>query len=235
MKISEQQLMDYMFCPAKFELKYVKGFAIEEPPSLSKLLNKVAKYFYINLFNGKACSSSELKNKWDSICKQNPDVIDPKKNIAGMGMILNLLRWAQNEQIMILDIDTRYNIVLDDLEVEGCMNPLLAVLPGKEVELLVTSFSSNIPDQINVDMKLKYSLDAYAFEKSYGKRLRGIRVHSVKSDKDILTVRGDNDYLRLQSTLKGVYNGIKHKAFFVSETPMCESCSAKHYCKAWYV
>jgi hypothetical protein len=195
----------------------------------------VAKYFYFNLLNGKVCTTGELKNKWDSICKANQDFIDAKKNLAGMGLIMNLSRWAEREHPFILDVDTKYNIVIGDIEVEGCMNPLLAVLPGKEVEILATSFSEKIPDTMDSDMRIKYSLDAYAFNKMFEQPISGIRIHSVKSDKDILTSRGDNEFHRLESTIKGVGAGIKNKVFYVSETPLCSTCQARNYCKFWYV
>lgn len=232
MKITEQQMFDYITCPAKYDIKYNKRIDIRDEQTLPKLLNKVAKFFYLNLFNGKVCTANELKAKWDSVCKANMDFIDAKKNLAGWGAIINLLNWAQRNQIVILDVDTTYSFVVDNVEILGQMDPILAI-PGRGMELLITNFSDRLPDQIASDMKLKYSLDSLAFEKVYNKELEGIRIHSVKADKDLFTRRGKMEYKRLEDTITSVAKGIENNIFYPREGPLCSNCSAKEYCKFW--
>jgi hypothetical protein len=233
LKITEQQLFDYIECPAKYDMKYTKGIDLQEPISLSRLLNKVAKYFYINLLNGKVCSINDLKNKWDSICKANPDYVDPKKNLAGVGMIVNMVNWASRNKITVLDVDTKYTIVIDGDEIEGNMDPILAG-PGGRFELLSTNFSSKVPTKQNVDMRLKHTLDWVGFKAVQNKELSGIRVHSIKTDQDIFSMRGEPDYKRLNSSLRGIFTGIKTGSIYVRESVFCETCNAREYCKFWY-
>ena len=49
MRITEQQLFDYIECPAKYHIKYNMKIDIPEEVHLSKLLNSVSNFFYLNL------------------------------------------------------------------------------------------------------------------------------------------------------------------------------------------
>lgn len=233
MKLNEQQLFDYIYCPTRYDIKHEKRIDIQEPISMARLLGKVGKYFYVNLFNQKVCSTSELKNKWDSICKQYPDFIDQKEAIAGWGAIVNMYNWAAKEQLVIADIDTKYTIVIDHIELEGNMDPIIRNKKNK-FELLSTNFSTKIPDPIEIDMKLKHTLDSYAFRALTQHDIDAIKVHHVRTDKDILSYRTEPDYRRLLSTIKSVEKGIEQKIFFPRETALCNTCTAKQYCRFWY-
>jgi hypothetical protein len=237
MVITEQQLFDYIACPAMYDVKHNKNIQIEEPVSVAKLLNKVAKYFYMNLLNGKVPTSNDLKKKWDSICVQNPVYVDAKRNLEGMGLIMKLLQWASAEEILVVDMDSQYRLmfqIADPLPVElvGTMGTILA-LPNNKYELLVTDFSSKMPDQTLIDMKLKYSLDSYAFLGVYNKRVDGVKIRNVKNAKDFLTFRSEDDFHRLKQTVANVAICIKNKLFYPRESVMCSTCNAKDYCKAW--
>jgi len=230
--ITEQQFFDYIHCPALFEMTYIKKIPMEESTSFPKLLEKVAKYFYLHLLNGRIASASELKKKWDSICQANEDKIDNKKVMEGIGLIFKLLNWADREQPVVLDIDTRYNIHVGNVELVGNMETILAA-PNKKYELLITSFSSRLPDQMMIDMKMKYTLEAYAFNKVYNKPVDGIRVYSVKHAKDFYTYRTDDDFKRLETAIKSVGESIEKGLYYPREGIMCSSCPAKGYCRYW--
>jgi hypothetical protein len=232
-KMTEQQMFDYMYCPAKFEIKHVKGIDIGEPVTIPKLLNKVSKYFYVNLLDKKIATVNELKAKWDRICYENQGVVDTKKNLVGMGMIINLINWASRERIVILDVDTKYNIVIDDIQLVGCTDPLLAG-PNGRTELLVTNFSDRLPEQMLIDMKLKHTLDTYAYQEVFGKELSGIRIHSVKANVDLFSRRSEPDFERLKTTIKSVAKGIQEEIFYPREDHMCGTCAALGYCRYWH-
>jgi ASC-1-like (ASCH) protein len=234
MRITEAELFEYIFCPARYEMKYVKKIDLPEYNSMDKMLNKVAKFFFVNLLNGKVCSVNELKNKWDSICKANPDFIDAKKSIAGLGLIVNLADWASKERLSVIDIDTKFNLVIDGVVIEGYMGGPILSRPNGGLELLITSFSSRIPDQVDIDMKLKYSLDALAFAEVLNKDLDGIRVHSVKSYKDLKTIRSKEDFNRIKRTVKSVAKGIENEIYYPRENVLCSTCNANAYCKMWH-
>lgn len=236
MVINEQQLFDYITCPAMYDVKHNKHIQIGETVSTAKLLNKVAKYFYVNLLNGKVPSSNDLKKKWDSVCNQYIDYVDSKKSLEGMGLIMKLLQWAGSEEIIVVDIDSPYRLMfksnIGPIELIGDMGAILS-LPNNKYELLITDFSNKIPDQTIVDMKLKYTLDSYAFQGVYNRQVDGIRVRNVKNAKDFLTFRSQDDYRRLEQTVANVATCISQNLYYPRESIMCASCNAKEYCKVW--
>jgi hypothetical protein len=225
-------MFDYIFCPAKYNMKYCLGYSVADPISLPRLLSKVSKYFYFNLLNGKVCSLNDLKSKWDSICKQYPDFLDAKKNLAGYGLIVNLIRWASDEQIIVGDVDENYKLFLDGVEFTGSIDTIL-IRKDKKIELLYTHFSDKDPDQFDVETKLKYTLDSAAFLSMHGRPVDGIRIHCTKSCRDYMTYRTDPDYNRLKTTINSVATGIENKIFYPRESPLCASCTGKEYCKYW--
>lgn len=199
---------------------------------MQKLLDKVATYFYLNIFNGHVPDTRELKNKWDSICRVNADYIDAKRNLDGWGLIVNLVNWAHRNEIFVLDVNTQYNLVVDDNEIVGQMAPFIATPNGK-IELLNSHFSTRVPEQIDVDMKLKYTIDMLAFSRIYGKELDGVHIKLFKQDKDMYSRRTTIDFRRLESTITGVCKGIEAGVYYPRESPLCSTCNAKQYCKFW--
>lgn len=230
-KITETQLFDWMNCPALFEMKYVKQLPITaKKQTVSTLLGKVSSYFYIQLLNGKVCSLAELKRKWDSIAETHS--LSQKEVLEGMHEIAKFGNWMGHEQPIVLDINTPYTIVIGNVEIQGNLLPVFKKEDG--VELVHTDFSKRIPDQRLVDLKLKYTLDAFVYQELYGKPVNGIRVHSVKNDKDLRTTRMQPDFDRLISTVTGIGKAIEAGAYYTRENLLCGSCPALQYCGFWH-
>lgn len=232
MNISENQLFDYITCPAYYDMKYNKRLGYKEEPTMQKLLDNVSRHFYSNLLNKKVCSMEELKKKWDSICDNNKEFINSKRNLEGMNYIINFARWASNNRIMLADFDSSYTVSVDDIQVNGTLGPI-SVLPGRKCELIVNRFSNREPDQYDIDKKLKYTLDCYAFKDAYQHDISAVKVIHFKNNKEFLTQRTQSDYDRLISTIRGVANGISSEAYYPRENIFCSSCEMKPYCKYW--
>lgn len=228
-KLTENQLFDFANCPSLFEMKYVKKLPMSEETSFSQLLNKVSNYFYLHLLNGKVCSLAELKKKWDSICESHQ--LSPKQAVDGMHLVAKFANWMGHEQPIVLDINTPYTICMGNVELSGNLLPVFRV--NEKKELIVTDFSSKMPDQRLVDMKLKYTLDAYVCKTLFKEDIVGIRVHNVKNDKEIRTYRNEADFNRLISSVKGIGTAIKSSGFYARDSFMCPSCPAFTYCRFW--
>ena len=231
MFITEQEFFDYLRCPAYYDMKHNKKIAIEEGISVSKLLSKISNFFYLSMLNGTIPSMAVLKNKWDSICTKYEKMLDSKQILQGMGLIFQLVRWAEEERPVVLDVNTRYQVRFGEYEVTG---NLATILKTKQdgYELLITNFSNRLPDQTIVDMNLSYTLQAYGFKSVYNKDLQGIRIRSVKHARDFYTSRTEQDFKRLETTVKNAGKSIQEQLFYPREY-ICQNCPAKIYCKYW--
>lgn len=183
----------------------------------------------MNLLNGKVNTLSELKRKWDSVCEKNQ--LAQKQVLDGMHEIHRFANWMGSEQPNIKDMNGAYTIVIGDLELSGNMGTIFE-RNGKK-ELVITDFSSRLQDQRSIDMKLNYTIQAYAFRELYKEELAGIRVHNVKHNKDFYTNRTEADFNRMKTTLKGVSQAIQSEAFYARDSFMCPTCPAFTYCRFW--
>lgn len=231
-ELTEDQFFDYMYCPAYFDMKYIKQLDIEERRTVPKLLEEVSRFFYFQLFSGVVPSPDELKRRWDNISSENKDYITPQRNLEGIGLIMNLFNWAANEKLLVLDVSTPYSFTVQNVMIEGNV-PVIMGVGDSSYEILATSFSRRLPDQRYVDMSLKNTIHSYGCSKVLDKKEKGIRVQSVKHNKSVLTQRSEDDYSRLKTAVHSVGNSIINSAFYPREGIECNTCGAKHYCKYW--
>lgn len=232
--LTEQQLFDYITCPAKYDLKYNKKIVIDDPFSINSVLNKVAKFFYFYVVNNlKTPTMNVISTKFESLMKPYMDITSNKQYTDALFQLRNFYNWACSNQIAVIDSDVKYVIRHKDILLEGIMNPV-AINKNKSLEFLIMNFSSRVPDQLEVDTKLKYSIDMMSFNSSNkDNKIMATKLHCVKSGKDLITSRTDNDYTRLVATLEGVATGITNKAFYPRESHMCNTCSYRNICRGW--
>lgn len=234
MKLTEQQLFDYIYCPIKYYLKYEKKIIVEEEITTNKLLNKIAKYFYTSVVNEKLPTLNQMKSKLDSICEQHKDIITPKKSIEMWGKVYSFYNWACDNKISVIDANARYVINVGEHILEGTMNPI-NIVDNQRLESLIINFSNRIPDQLEVDTKLKYTIDTIAFNNSNEElKIIGTKIHLLQKNKDIITMRNETDFKRLKSTVSNVAKSIENKLYYPRETHMCTSCNYRAYCRAWH-
>lgn len=233
MKLTEQQLFDFLYCPVKYALKYKNKIIVGEEVTINKLLNQVTKYFYNSVANGKVPTLRQMQSKLDSLCEANKEIVTPKKAVEMWGQVYNFYNWACDNKISVVDTDTKYAITLGEHIIEGNMNPI-AITQNKQLEILLTNFSSRIPDQIELDTKLKYTLDVMAFNNANkDMKIAATRLHLVKANKDMYTTRNSNDFQRLKSTVNNVAKSIQNELYYPRETHMCTTCKYRNYCRAW--
>ena len=233
MKLTEQQLFDYIHCPAKYHIKYVMKIDVAEPISITKLLNTISRYFYLKLFNGSVPTYDEVRKKWDSLCETHSSYMDNKKALNGWGQIIKFVQWAEREKLIVGDVETKYMIPIDTVQFYGSIDTTL-VKPSKEIELLTTSFSDRNLDRTDIEMKLKHTMDYVGFKALYGQAPNGIKIHSVKYDQDVFTNRTEPDIIRLRDTIKNVSKSIEQGIYYPRESSFCSSCTARQYCKYWH-
>lgn len=234
MVIAEQQVYDYIYCPAFYEMRYKRGIAIDDRLTMPALLEKMVKYFCVNLLNKRLCSISEMQKKWDSMCKEYAHVIDNKKKVIdGMRFIIKFVKWASNVQLQIADIETQYSFLIDKYEFVGNLGIISPTQKGN-YEILVPNFSSRIATQLQLNAKLKYAFDAYGFQSVYGREIDGIKVLLVRHDREMYTRRDKQDFDRLTLSLYNIAKGIENNIFYPREGIDCQNCTAQEYCRYWY-
>ena len=234
MQLSDRQLFDYMKCPVYYQGAYKYGLTPIDPPSMNKLLGKVAHAFCAQLAAQTVPSKRDVENMWSRVCRKHSDYINDKKVIEGITALMQMYRWAEDKQLMIGSTDIPYSIVFNQdnpIELVGKIDTV-AVTPDKKMELLIFDFDRKTPDRAIMDMKLKYTMDAFAFKKLMGKDI-GIHIHHVRSAQDFFTFRANDDFKRLESAVSTIGQCIENEVFYPRENVFCSSCDMRNYCRAW--
>lgn len=233
MRLTEQQLFDYCYCPVKYYLRHKAKIEVAEPPTTNKLLTQVAKYFYTCVRNGKPPTLKQMQSKLDAICEANKEHIDAKRSVELWSYTYNFYNWACDNEIAVVDTDTKYTLAIGEHIIEGSMHPI-AVTKDNQLELLLVNFSGKTPNQLELDTKLKYTIDMLAWNRANkDMQIVGTRMHLVKQNKDLYTTRSINDYERLKSSINGIAKSIQYELYYPRETYMCNSCAYRNYCRAW--
>lgn len=234
-EITEDQLLDFIRCPVRYDSIYNAKFIPQGQPSLSFYLKKIENAFFAMLMDGQAPSMDFLKRRWDQICEENPDYLTPQKCIEGIGQIAKLYRWAERQELMIADMNSMYRL-------EFRSGSLLVILSGRmgtvafskkrEPYLLEIDFSNRMPIQPMMDMKLIYTIHCKAAFEMYGKKF-GIKMHYVKLNKDLYTMRNESDFGRLAATVINVAKSRELGLYYPRESVFCTTCDMLNFCKVW--
>lgn len=234
MIITEEEFFDYIDCPTKYEMKHIHNLDIPENKTMRKLISEVTNYFFASLYNQKVPSINTLKSRWDMVCENNTDFIDPKKSLEGLGIIVNLFNYAADKQLTVLSFNSTYNIDTNNKNrLVGVIENPIITNDGETLELLVPYHSNKIPKTIELDTKLKFTIDATGFYESNGERLEGINVLLLKRMEEFQTFRNYMDKERLSYAVDGVVKGIEAGAFYPRESVFCDSCGVRALCKFW--
>lgn len=237
MQLTEQQLFDYISCPAKYQFKHEQGIILHKGKTVKDLLITTANYFYSYVMeNKKTPTLKVLSNKFEALYLKHKEDIPEKKYNEGLLSLRNFYNWACSEKIAVIDSCMPYSLTYKGINLTGILSPIAInnSYGNKMLEFLVLNFSGRNIDQLTLDTKLKHSIDMLAFNQSSGStRISGIKHHHIKTGKDMISMRSQADFDRVLGTLDGVVAGINAKAFYPRESSFCSTCEYKHMCRAW--
>lgn len=225
-----------MRCPILYSLKYDKNspIVVEDTPTTSKLVNQVISAFCARLMDGEVMRLDILKRKWDMLCKKYPTVITTEKVRDGIGSIHRMYQYAERNQMRVADIGSNYTIRIDDsddrIEYHGTLG-IITVNSKNMPEAIRFNSSMRLPDQADLDLSLKITMDHIGFHTIYGQNLLGTKVHHLRRDRDFYTVRDYQTSLtKAKIVIKNVVKSIRQNIWYPHEGPMCPSCEARNFC-----
>jgi hypothetical protein len=230
--LSEKQLREFLYCPLRYSVIFQNKTALPEPLTMNGLLNRVARSFFLELLGGKVRPVYWLKRKWDALCNKYPGYLNDKRVVHGIAVLNNFYKYCRDNEVQIVDINSPYEIQFPSVCVRGTLGAVS--MKNKKFELLIMDFSNQMPDQSLIDLKLEYTLQCYAFRTLYSHDITGIRYVHLKSNTDFLSIRGRNDYLRLETIVEHVAGAIEHQYFYPHETVLCKNCTSKDVCRMWF-
>lgn len=231
MNIKEKEFFEYIKCPLRYS--FIKnGLDIGEDKTFKRLTYSAINHYYAARTNGMKSDVNSLKRKWDNICQQNQDVINPKKVLEGWGMLYRTYEYIEMNNIKFMDVNTAYSIEVPGTKlcITGQLDPIID--RGNHIEIFVTCFDKVVPDRLTIDSMLKHTIHAYAIKKMFNKDVV-VNYYVPAQGKCVQTLRASKDFTRLESIVKNIGKAIDSNIIYPRETFLCTSCLARDLCKAW--
>lgn len=231
MVLKEKELFEYIKCPLRYQ--FIKNnLDLGTDRTFKKLAYSAINHYYAAKTNGMKADSNTIKRKWDSLCANNSDILNPKKTLDGWGMLYRTYEYIENNNINFMDINVPYKIEIPGTKIEliGQLDPIID--NGDHIEIFITCFDKVMPDRVDIDTRLKHTIDAYAIKKMFNKDVV-INYYVPAQGKCIQTLRSNNDFQRLESIIENVGKAISCNIIYPRETFLCSSCLARDLCKSW--
>ena len=231
MEINEKSFFEYIKCPLRYE--FVKhNIDLGQDRTFKKLVYSAINYYYAAKTNGLKNNVGLLKKKWDNICEQNQDIINPKKVLEGWGLLYRTYEYIEDNNITFMDINTPYTIEIpgSKISLKGQLDPLID--KDNYIEIFITCFDKVVPDRLSIETKLKHTIDAYAIKDMFNKDVV-INYYVPAQNKCIQAIRSNKDFIRLKTIITNVGKSIENNIIYPRETFMCSNCLARDICKSW--
>lgn len=234
-QLTEDQLMDYMYCPVYYGIRYNSKLRAERAVTMPKLVQRVINAFCMKLMNGEVMRPDIMKRKWDMLCKEHEAVMTLEKIREGMGHLFRFYKWAERTELRVAAMSEPYTIRQklegkDYLEYHGSLG-IIAVNQYDKPENLKFWFATRLPDQADLDLSIKTTLDHVGFESIYKQPLTGTRMHHLRKDKDFYTTRDSASAKeRVLAVTKNVFRAIRNDIWYPHESPMCQTCQVRDFC-----
>lgn len=230
LRLEEKQLADYIRCPNLFYIKYRSKIPLKETETFSSYVSEVVRAYFARLLEGKLPTTERAKKIWDKICETHEDELDARKVLEGWGLIKLFDKYCYDHRLVIADTETPYEITINSNTIIYGKLDAIRINNGN-LELFVVDCGSRQPDQLLLDMSLRYTLEIYAINKLAEKhKISCLRVLHLKSGKEFTTYRTKKDFDRLERMIANVGKSIRADIIFPREDYSCPQCPAKNYC-----
>lgn len=233
MEIKERELFEYIKCPIRYQLIH-KGNILNDKKTFKNMCYETINSYINASLNDMKADVVSLKKKWDTIAQNgvNDGILTPKKVLDGWGLIYRTYEYIKYNNINFLDVNTTYNLEFPEAKASltGILPPLID--KGSHIEIFVVCFDKQIPDRLEIDSKLKHTIDAYAIKKMFKKDT--VITYYIPSYNDtLITLRNSKDFKKLDNIIYNISKCMQQDIIYPRENFLCNTCAARHLCKSW--
>lgn len=245
MKLSLQQMLDYIHCPMFYRFKYrTKGESLYLNLN-DKYESDIEKFmfaYHSQLQNGDVVDGGTVKKIWGSLWigqKNKQDLIFA--DTGDRRDTWNERRKQGIENLMTYHSRGKKNIgtpvlINHDFEVPIAKGisltgsfKLIQELHGK-VELINFKANSRRYTQTMMRKDVETTAMSYAFRNVFSQKEDNLIVYYVDKNQRVLTQRTENDYEIFKESTKNIALSIRNDLFYIAPNPKCISCVYKEKC-----
>lgn len=229
LQLTDEALMDYIRCPNYFYFKYISKIPVNKIPTFHELVQRVIDAYMFKLMEGKIMTSKQFKKMWDDFAEEYPMIISEKRILDGFGMINQIDRYCRQNQVIIADINSPYQINFkNNISLTGKIG--IIRYNKTNLELFITETSQKLPDDFLLNMSTRLTLQMYAISKTTDCQLDGIHVYHIKTGKELYSRRSAKDFEKLERIVGDIGFAIRNEIYYPREDYTCPQCKFKNYC-----
>ena len=110
-ELTTEQLEDYVSCPNKFYLTYVKGIRSRHKSDIKEILENVRDNIMYTLMEGKIPTKTKLNNLYNKLLIEKHCKMDADSVLKGAAWVNILHNWCCTQMLRIADIGTPFELV----------------------------------------------------------------------------------------------------------------------------
>lgn len=248
MLLTSENMWDYIKCPLHYYFKNVAGFNHYLPSKddmFKEVIEKMIKFYYYSLLDGKVPSMQEMKLKYNSMLKsmmqqtrkdpvENPLVASKKDyERRGLAYIVGFYNWASKNASIPVAIDKEFIINVGDHRLSGNIE-ILRQTADKKIDLLIIKTWESMPDDFMIDTDLDITLQYMAVRSIYDIIPDSATIYVVKNSIEMVTTRNQDQIKRLITVANNVAKSIENNIYYPRWNLYCKKCDHKELCKHWY-
>lgn len=245
MRISSEEIKDYLRCPLFYKLKNLDEVPMDKPvDEYFKEYFKMALYFYyFSLIEKNRKSYESMMKRWEELWFSEemlaifPEDVLKKKSNEAVTLMTYFFKRYEAERMLPVAVNFKYEAIFpgkEHLHVTGEIDLIKVVDDGtrkRETQMVFFNMGTRYPDQFLMKGNLMTSTASHAFRDSFKEKEDKILIQNVRLEEDMPTLRTGNDYLRAEKAIRNIYKGIQERVFYPSPNPIsCSTCSFKLFC-----
>lgn len=245
MRITIQQIKDYIRCPLYYKFVHVNSLPLTDTLNdFYKEYLKLSIYFYyFSVIENKTKSFDSILRKWESLWfssqmvgKFISEALNKKSNEAVI-ILGNVYKKIRAENITPIAVNFTYEAIFegaDNIHITGNID-LIRILHDKtrrrETHIVFFSLARNYLDEFLVKGDIPLSIASYGFRSNFKEQEDKIIINNILCKDDNIAIRSGADYHRAEKAVRNICRGIEEKIFYpVSNKLICSNCQFKLFC-----
>ena len=245
MRISVNEIKDYIKCPLFYKMKHIDDLPIVK--SIEEYFRDYFKltlsYYYFSIIEKKNKSFDGMTKRWEQLWFSStmleafPEAELKERSNEAILLMSNFIKRFGEEKSTPIAVNFQYEALFqgkENLHVTGEID-LIKILNDRTVRsetcICMFSLSKSYPDIFLIKNDVTLSVAAYAFRSNFKAQEDKMMVINIRKSDDAPTLRTASDFLRAEKAIRNICTGIKNGVFYPSpNTIYCTSCPFRMFC-----
>lgn len=229
--IFNEEYLDYLKCPAYYDMKHNRRLEMKDITSVTDELNKIISGVLHHEMIGAPTPFDEIKAKWDRICDKKK--LDHKKAMDGIDKLIKFARFVKDmRNYKIMGYESEFKIHYDDYIFVGKTGLIVLDKNTKRKEAMLFNPSSNYRNKDILELDPIIGLTVLGYNILTEDHIDAIKVFNIKrGGLESIPISKNVLIDRTRTSIDNVCKAIKNDILYPRYDFMCARCEAVDYCR----